>query len=1182
MYRMWMIFLILALLAGPAPGKAQGPCRQPEQIYSGDGSPKCLRHMVQEDSQGTDSGRALKLMPDQWHGPAFRLACSGKSRRDFSPFTLLEFYFRSTAADPGNPHFHLGTWNRTSRDVPIRDYIAGRLIDRTFRLVSIPLADLKTEDWDLGNVETLVWSPDPERRVSYVDHIVLRHTGKPILLTEGDDAPFPESNSVIRLTFSTRWQEDTVRNLENYTLDSRMDPAYATPLHPSAVGLHFRVQHFSPSSVARVKFSVFLRLPRPLKTGATYTLHVRGITDEFCNPMDATDVGMHYDEQRLVNRNIKVNQEGYLADAPKIGYAGGYVGDLGGGAWAAGDDGALFSGDPRTGWQRVKPLVHTALRGIGGIREDHVFCVGDRGVILHWDGNTWSRIHSPTGQDLLAVHFGPTGIGWAVGAGGVSLRYDRGAWVLVPTPSQRTLRGVWAGSGDAAWAVGDLGTILKWDGSTWVQEDSVTESDLYAVAGHGPDQLWAVGAQGTVLSCRSGHWSPFAAIPETTVRLRSIDVGPGGTVWVGGDNGLLWHKPGFGKSAFVAKTSGTERSLCSLNRQNARCVRAVGSSGTLVCSAGPHLEWKPESGLGPESLHAVFAIPYGALRLPRDPPSASIQEVSTGKPVLSVPLRLEHANWELSGEDVYSFDFSALKAPGFYKAFVPGVGMSYSFRVGDDALDRAADVSAHAFYYQRCGTALTQPYADGPYARPLDHEYNPGGRRIDAAFHESLPRSPLYAGEKPTDMIDGHGGWHDAGDYGKYVPTAAAALWHLFTAYDMDPLKFPDRAWNIPESGNGVPDLLDEARWELDWMMRMQGRDGGVYHKLTSQKWFQGMPQDENNPRYFFERTTHDTASAAAIFACASRLWEPYDKAAADRYLECAHKAWDFLKRHPVAVPQGGFRNPPGNTTGEYRDAEDVDNRLWAAAELYRTTGKAEYRDHFESWWTSNEDHPWGWNQWQHFYRCAYWAYMRSAWPDGNARIKEEIRKGLIRNAEATMSLTYSQPYRNGARLDVPDWIGWGAFTQSTKYAFLLLQAWSVTKDERFRTAALLNLDTQLGANPLSLCFITGLGACSPLDPLHLPSLYDGVTAPVPGLPIFGVAAHLPQKEPYYAAVQRDENSFPPSRETRDPYPILRRFIDCHQLVPMAEFTIVNMAIATGAFHLLTPARKMDAHAVAH
>ena len=1174
----WIIFVMLGLGVSPLSVQGEVPCREPEPLFAGEYPAKCLRRIVLEDGRGMDKGPAMKLMPDRWTGPSLRLSCSGKPRRDFSPFFFIEFLMRSATRDAGNPFFHVGTWNRQSRAVPIKDYVPGGVIDDTFRLVRIPLADLKTEAWDLGNVEFLAWNADPEQRVYYVDRIALRQEEKPVLIAEGMDAPFPESSQVLRVTLSRRWHEPTIRNTAHYALSSETDPEYTDPVHPVNVGLRYRVRDFSSSAVPRVTYSVFLHFPQPLKRGGDYTLHVKGIADEFCNIMEPAQAVVHYDDQTLVNGNIKINQEGYLCDSPKTGYVGGYLGDLGGGTWAADARGSLYAWTHEKGWKRVSSPVLTALRGIGGIREDRLFCVGDGGVILCWDGASWNRMPSPTGQDLLAVHFGPTGIGWAVGTGGVSLRYDRGEWTLVSTPSQATLRGVWVGNHDTAWAVGDRGTVLSWDGSRWLREVSGTELDLYAISGHGRDQLWAVGANGTVLSGRSGKWNLFEALPETAATLRAIEVDRGGSVWIGGDNGILLHKRGFGQSGFQVVPSGTSQSLSSVSRQHARCVRAVGSSGTSLLLSSLALGWRPESPLGQEDLCTVFALPYGALRLPENTPEAVIREVSTGKPVMAVPLKLAHANWELSGEDVYSFDFSALQTPGTYRAFVPGIGVSYSFKIGDDALNRAAYVSAHAFYYQRCGTALNEPYAEKPYIRALCHEHGPSGRTIDAAFHESLPRTLLYAGEKPGAKKDGHGGWHDAGDYGKYVPTAAAALWHLFTAYDMDPTTFPDKAWNIPESGNGIPDLLDEARWELDWLMRMQSPDGGVYHKLTSQKWFQGMPHEETSPRYFFERTTHDTASTAAVFAGAARLWRPFDKAASDAYLERALKAWAFLTLHPRAVPDGGFRNPSGNTTGEYRDTEDVDNRLWAAAELYRTTGKAEFKDYFESWWSKSPAHSWGWNDWQHFYRCAYWAYMQATWPDGDAGIRGEIRKDLTRNAERVVSLTYTNPYRNGARLDVPDWIGWGAFTQSTRYAFLLLQAWSVTGDRRFRTAALLNLDAQLGAHPLSLCFITGLGSVSPSDPLHLPSVYDRAEAPVPGLPIFGPAAHLPHKEPYYAATQKDDNSFPYCRDTLDPYPILRRFIDSHKLVPLTEFTIVHMAVCTTVFHLLRPASDMDAH----
>ena len=97
---------------------------------------------------------------------------------------------------------------------------------------------------------------------------------------------------------------------------------------------------------------------------------------------------------------------------------------------------------------------------------------------------------------------------------------------------------------------------------------------------------------------------------------------------------------------------------------------------------------------------------HGALRLPDPPPQATIEELPANKPTITVPLKLEAANWYLSGEDVYSFNFSEIETPGTYRAYIPGLGVSDPFRIGNDALNHAAYTTAHAFYYQRCGTPL--------------------------------------------------------------------------------------------------------------------------------------------------------------------------------------------------------------------------------------------------------------------------------------------------------------------------------------------------------------------------------------------------------------------------------------------------------------------------------------------
>ncbi len=1159
-----LAILMLSMLSLPAGSR---PCLSGKTLYEDLCSEACLHHAVIEPSQGVDGSRALKLIPDRWHDAKFRLNVAGGKRVDFSSFSTLEFQFRSPSQDPGNPTFYLNTWDQTSRRVPIRDYITSGRIDKTFRLVRLPLSALATDDWDLGKVEALVWNTDRAGSVYYVDNIILRQTAPPVLETKGENAPFPESNTVLRLTFSRRCREDSVRDLNNYSLKEVSNPETESGVHPVAVGLHIRVVGFNKSRVPEVRYSVFLKFLQPLRNSSTYSLEVSGVQDEFCNVMEPTEVRFTYDDRTEENPNLKINQEGYLTDGPKIGYVGGYLGDLGGAVWAVGDHGGMFSWSEKTGWQRLDPVANSALRAVGGIREDDVVCVGDRGTILQWDGTHWNRVGSPTTEDLLAVHFGSTGIGWAVGKSGVCARYENRKWISVPTPIDCTLRGIWGGPGDSAWAVGDQGVILRWDRSNWVKEKQLTPSDLYAVQGDSGGRVWAVGANGTVLVRNGSRWQVFSHKPATDKTLRSISIDAGGVAWVCGDRGLLWSKSASPSAPFVAAKSVTSAALNGLAQQNTRRLWAAGMQGTLLrlLPSGPQAE-RP---LGAEGLYAVFALPYGALRLPVPLPEVTIRDISTGQSVMTVPLKLEAANWSLSGEDVYSFDFSGLTAQGTYQAHLPGLGLSAPFRIGNDVLAGAASTVAHAFYYQRCGVPLTSPYAQESFVRPICHEYDPKGRRIDAAFHESLAQSSLRQGETPGKMIDAHGGWHDAGDFGKYVPTAAAALGFLFTAYDMDATRFGDGDWNIPESGNGIPDLLDEARWELDWLTRIQAADGGVYHKVTSQRWFEGLPQNESSPRFIFEKTTHDTALAAAVFACASRLWSPFNGAQADLYRDRALRAWEFLKRHPEAVPRSGFRNPPGVRSGEYRDPDDTDNRLWAAAELYRTTGEPEYREYFESWWRQSRDHPLGWNDWQQFYRFAYWAYLRSERSDVDVRIREDIRKRFLRKAEELVTRTSSNPYRNGARLDVLPWIGWGCFTQSTQYAFPLLQALCLRKDQRYRQAALLNLDAQLGANPLSFCFITGMGKRSPHDPLHHPSLHSDSTDPVPGLPVFGVAAHLPHSNPYYAAVQVDRNSYPFSREPADPYPILRRYIDAHQLVPMSEFTIVDIAVTAVVFHLL-------------
>lgn len=218
------------------------------------------------------------------------------------------------------------------------------------------------------------------------------------------------------------------------------------------------------------------------------------------------------------------------------------------------------------------------------------------------------------------------------------------------------------------------------------------------------------------------------------------------------------------------------------------------------------------------------------------------------------------------------------------------------------------------------------PYA-GQFARPICHA-------ADGVVHTSQAVSPLYDNEVVGSTQACTRGWHDTGDYGKYVASAAQPVHDLLAAYEMYPQKFPDGFNNIPESGNGVPDVLDEVKWELDWLLTMQAPDGGVFFKVVTTNWPNWMPQNDNSTRWITEKTTHATAMTCAMYAADARVYRPFMPVFADTCLAKARRSWAWLEAHPSTFPTTGFKNPTGIGGGEYGDpgeTSDVDERAWAA-----------------------------------------------------------------------------------------------------------------------------------------------------------------------------------------------------------------------------------------------------------
>lgn len=530
------------------------------------------------------------------------------------------------------------------------------------------------------------------------------------------------------------------------------------------------------------------------------------------------------------------------------------------------------------------------------------------------------------------------------------------------------------------------------------------------------------------------------------------------------------------------------------------------------------------------------------------------QAVFTGAPIL------RGDDSVLSGEEVYSCDFAALTTPGTYYLHAPGLGRSHDFVIGKGAYTKAARTAARGLYYQRCGTALAPPAADPRWAHAECH-------LADAYIHASHLDSDLYGGEVIGAAVAMPGGWHDAGDYGRYVATAAVSLHTLFSAYELYPQKYHDGAWDIPESGNAIPDLLDEVKWELDWLRAMQSdSDGGVFHKVTTTDWADSMPEDDLETLWISPKTTQATAQFAAVMAAASRHFELRMPDFATGCLAQAEAAWSFLAAHPDTFPPNGFVNPVGIGGGEYGDPlGDVDERAWAAAELYKATGESSYHDAFTLYWLQNAPN-WGWNDWQHHQLKASWAYATTEFPV-NAEWLEDIKDATRSDLDLKLVVrTDANLYRDAHRSDVLEWIGWGSFAQSTEYSFEFIKGSYLLQDESYLPYAKINLGPQLGNNPQGISYITGIGSRYPMNPLQGPSDRDGVIEPVPGIPVFGPAAHLPLSNEYYYQAQATDNLFPSGEQVYDPYPVLRRYYDIFELVQMSEFTITDSAITTATF----------------
>lgn len=451
-------------------------------------------------------------------------------------------------------------------------------------------------------------------------------------------------------------------------------------------------------------------------------------------------------------------------------------------------------------------------------------------------------------------------------------------------------------------------------------------------------------------------------------------------------------------------------------------------------------------------------------------------------------------------ETLFEGDFTALSAPGKYKIAVQVLGTdgntlyeaeSFLFEISDNLFERELRANIKSFYFQRTGVELPAEFA-GKWARPAAHMDD------NLEFHRIMDREGTW---------NAHGGWYDAGDYGKYIVNGGVSVATLLLACEM----CPSTAGIM--GGNGfVPSfeqpcsLLDEIRFELEFFLRMQDSDGGVFFKVTPDHWdgfVKPVDSDVMQKRYIMGKSTTSTLNFAGALAQAHRVYKAAggtdNESFATRCLAASLRAYRWALENPAV-------EWPHNTEGSggYGDEHVEDEFFWARAMLYRElTDLSPLGDAPEALLTQDMaknpvEAGLSWRDTQNLGWIAL-ALNDDTSPAAVA-LREKARDAIVNAAEAILSLQRDDAYSLSIRKFM-----WGSNGEIANHALTLLVAYSWTHDRRYRDAAVELVNFVYGRNPVNVSFVTGSAWSSPVFPHHRICHSDGIVDPIPGLLVGGI-----------------------------------------------------------------------------
>ena len=520
---------------------------------------------------------------------------------------------------------------------------------------------------------------------------------------------------------------------------------------------------------------------------------------------------------------------------------------------------------------------------------------------------------------------------------------------------------------------------------------------------------------------------------------------------------------------------------------NVKLVLADASNVVVAEEADPTGIRVNQVGFRPDDTKTAVFADVGM-----DQDTFSIVEAKSGKEVYTGSLGTATDNPN-AGETDRVADFSDFKTPGTYRIRTADGIESPKFRIARNVYDNLLKKAVKFLYLQRCGETLDKKYA-GKYA------------------HKACHTEKAYLYWDPDTKIDVSGGWHDAGDYGRYVVAGAKAAADVLYAYDTYAGKRIIDDVGTPQSGDGIDDLLQEAKYELDWMLKMQAPDGKVYHKVTCKNFPSTVfPEEETDDLVVCFTSTPAAGDFVAVMSLAARIYGKTKNAefkqAAKRYLKAAKKTWKYLKGHPDPV---SYSNPSDVVTGEYPDGEDGDERYWAACELYCTTGDESLRSVIDSYIADGSDVTGlGWQK-----IGFYGTYALLTNPDFMSRSDNSV-KALNDLFDEKVNNTAEGADANPYAVNRSNDYEWGSNLGIANEGVMFLMSDQIHGNTDRLALAERQLSYLLGENATGYCFVTGFGTQSSEHPHHRISQVVGKA--IPGMLVGGPDSSL--EDPYAKTV---------------------------------------------------------------